>query len=566
MPSIRDQITIIGSELQKASAQDRIVIEDKTEFHVRYSYEFYQRIPDMFGWTFPAQYQEENKNTIEYFYKVFGEKKVQSVSKAFNLQIDYKRRWELPLVKNDIEKLFVGCALIHYHELENFFDDLKKGKNRHLDSDQAEDFRKRFTHRHLLELTNEELQEFYHAMNPFDRIETIFLENIPRFDFDNSADPRSFEDVKRFVYTYEVMRRRSLVDLAKDQSESVKKLYRHFHQLRLMKKLVNFNQPDQLIYDTPKGLMYHHCKVEAGGAFVIALKAIKPDPKKKFFSRLYFLPTQCLNSVPQPWESLADDLRFEIGSAGAKAIYPEIEDLLKATRGFISDTEKIDIHGYSLGGNQAMRVAVALYPTGKIRKVVSVSNPGIDEGTASYFNELVKKHAFPIKISIFSELDDHTVRYGQCQLGYLSDARSVKIRCRWLDSSESKEREIERKEYFLRKDFDAFPKREKCTIGAAAMASLLLKSLAEGHGRESYLVKGMMEHSICNYQKQAEDPDLKRKFMDRYVLSNAGYSWEESRSSILNQVTDLVSSWVRPIRRERYLDFLKEVHALSLES
>ena len=72
-----------------------------------------------------------------------------------------------------------------------------------------------------------------------------------------------------------------------------------------MKKLLNYNLVDEsntnrfskIVFEFPKGLLYWYNKMEKNGAYAVALKAIRPEPEKKFLSKICFLPTQCLNEV-----------------------------------------------------------------------------------------------------------------------------------------------------------------------------------------------------------------------------------------------------------------------------
>ena len=578
------QITLIGSELKDAKSDERVVIRNQESFRITHGYDFYQNIPDMLHWSFPAQYKQENQATIDYFYKVFGRKKVDEISDQFELFIDYKRRWGLPVKRSDVEKLFTGLSVIYYEELEPFFDELKKipdGQSYlHLSSDDVKMLKKELDQTRLMDLSNQQLKKLYRAMIPFQDLKTIFLNRLPDGEFSNSAHPATnYEDFKKFVYCYEVMRRKGIEDFSETSTLEQQKKFKLFHQIRMTKKLMNFYFPERkideeltrkIIFETPKGLLYQFAKREAGGAFVIAMKAIKPEPEKRFLSRLYFLPTQCLNRVAQPWESLSDDLRGEVGAMGAEMIYPDVQRLLMPTKAFVKEGEQIDLLGYSLGGNHALRVATALYPTNRVRKVFVTSNPALDLKTVEYFNMLVQRFKHNIKLSFSGEWDDHTMRYGNCHLGWRADAEYVKIRYRTLVS-----RDLTSLIPFA-KDYKAaellkFPEREVCRVNAFYMASLLLRSLNDGHPREAHLIRGIKEHAIRNYPKaedsfeseeeKAKEFSIRQRYLDRFILTNIGYGWEEQRFSLLESFYKRFEKTILKHAEDRpYVDFLKSIH------
>jgi hypothetical protein len=561
------QITQIGKALQDAEPYERVVVTEGRAFKVAHGYEFYQRIPDMLYWTFPRDYRRENQNTIDYFYKVFGERKIEILSEKYNLEISYKRQWGLPITKGDVEKIFAGMASVYYEDLEIFFDEVKRnhGKEgyRHLSSEDVYALQELFGDRHFSHLNNEELKILYHKMIPFEDVETIFLGKPPEEVFCNSHKPEeNFEDFQKFLYTYEILRRRGLKELTEESSSEVRNKYHLFHMIRMVKKLMNFHLPKGLVFDTPKGLIYFHSRFEAGGAFCLAMKAVKPDPEKKFLSRLYFLPTQCLNRVKRPWESLVDDLRDAIGAQGAMAIYPKVEDVLRETRGFVGEKEQIDIYGYSLGGNQGARVACALYPTGRIRKLFSTSNPGIDEDTANYFNQLVDLHRFPMKISYAFEWDDHTWRYGKAQLGQKADPKIIKTRVRVFESKGVEEKGYRRVEYEP-KELREFPKRRICALSGPAMAGLLIRSLNDAHPRESYLCPNLIEHTVTNYPESEKGDEylIRQRFLDRYLLTNEELGWEERREEIIKAFHRRTEGFVERHDEKTFVDFLRDLHA-----
>lgn len=564
-----NSITKIGIVLKNASSTERVVISEKSSFEITHGHFFYQRVPDIFYWSFPQNYRQQNNETIDFFYRVFGKEKVKVISDRFDLKIPYKKQWGLPITKADIEKIFAGAALIEYQDLERFFVEVKRTRPghpfRHLKVTKVRELLQEFEQvSHFSHLSNAQLKYLYHLMIPFERIETIFLENVPKKKFSNTLNPKkNFNDLQSYIFLYEKLRRKGLIDLHEDQSYEVMKKYKSLHRMRMVKKMMNYHHRDGLVFDTPKGLMYQYTKLEAGGSYVVALKAIKPDAEKGFHSRLYFLPTQCLNRVPQPWESLADDLRFEIGAEGAKAIFEHIESCLMSTSGFIGDDEKIDLHGYSLGGNQASRVVCALYPRGTVRKLFITSNPGIDLATATYFAELVQKYQHKIKLSFAGEYDDSTMRFGNCQLGIYTDPKIVKICYQILQSRDLKDK-ISKTITYHSQNLSTFPGKKVCRINPVNMAAVLLRSLNDAHPRESYTVDGLIEHTFRNYsrkgeQLQEQEVMIRKGYLDHKLLTNIGYGWEEKRVDLLNKFINYLSQWIE-FSDESYANYLKKLH------
>ncbi len=543
----------IAQQLSSAKRTSRVVILDQPgAFQVSQRYHFFQRLWDWCHIFYDHDYIQGNKHTIDYLKRVFGERKIEAIDKKFNLHLDYKYDRGLPVLVSDIEKIFAAAALIYQPELEQFFHEVKRaeGSCRHLDADQVGEFKEKFQE-NFQDLTNSQLKDLYRQMIPFDRIETIFLNHAPKGRFGNSSNPKkNFSDFQKFVFSYEEMRRRGLIG-------EDKKKYRLFHQIRMMKKLMNVHNDLDLIFETPKGLLYHFETVERGGAFVAALKAIKPDPSVKMHSALYFLPTQGLNEVAQPWESLVDDLRIEIGSWGAEAIMKrKIPDLLLESRGFIGRDEKIEIYGYSLGGNQAARCACALYPQGIIRKLYVTSNPAFDEDTANYFRELVLQHRHKMKIVYSSEQDDHTVRYGAVQLGTGALAELVKIRYQVLEKTKA----AQWKEYQT-EDLDQFPLRQVCVSSSLAQMGNLVNSMNQPHTRE-YKTEKVAVHILRNYSKDRQDVDQKMIQFLNFKLDNRGYGYEESRLNLLSRIYRFFDRWRKSQRQ--FVEFLREKAPLQV--
>ena len=572
--TIRTQISLIGDRLKTAHQSDRVVLNaDSSErFQVQHGYYFYQRLWDWCHIFFDENYSTENRNTIEYLRKVFGERKIEFIDKKFNLHLDYKHDRGLPVTVADIEKIFAASAVVYYQDLEVFFEDVKKVSEDedylHLDASEVASLKVTYGGRSFTDLSNEELKLLYYKMIPFDRIETIFLGNIPQSEFGNSCNPKTeFADFQKFVYSYEVLRRRG-IEVSDSSDEMEKKKFSLFHRIRMMKKLMNYNNEKDLVFDSPKGLFYHHASFEAGGAFVAALKAVKPDAEAKLHSALYFLPTQCLNRVPQPWESLADDLRLEIGAWGAKAIMKKIQRHLLETAGFVKPDEKIDVFGYSLGGNQAARCVCALYPDERIRKLYITSNPGIDQQTADYFKDLVDEKKHEMKIVFSGEMDDHTMRYGTCNLGQGCDPRYVKIRYQVLEKIDPSIKAPAWKVYAA-KDLKDFPRIELCDVDAFAQAGALLRSINGPHTREYHEAQTIV-HVVKNYREkrleesddQEEHIEAKRSFLNRLRLSNLGYGWEEGRLTFLEGVFSTMKSIVQQ-RSDSFLEYLRTFHQLA---
>ncbi len=575
--NVSSMLDNIANVLQNVSNKERVYMDETGCFKHGYSSWWERFAPDWFYATFSRSYCEQNKATIQYFKNVFGERKFQVISEQFGLNFPYKLRRGTAVTRGDVEKLFAGCAVIYHEDLEEFLDEIKKinlsGEHeaiqyRHLTFDEIFDLKQICDGKHLSDLNNDELKKLYHTMIPFKRIETIFLNHIPKGEFTNASQPHTkFEDFQKFVYSYEVLRRDGL----KVMSPEEKKRYKVFHVIRIIKKLINFNHRIGIVFDTPQGLIYQKERAEAGGAYVIAAKAIKPEPEKKFLSRLYFLPTQGLNDgVKNAWESLADDFRTEIGAEGAQYIWPSIANMLRESDRFVKEDEQIDIVGYSLGGNQGTRIAAALYPQGRIRKLFATSIPGIDRATAEYFAEMVKEKKIPLKISYSIESDDQTVRYGEGYLGLNADPEYVKIRYRMFQLIEGKNKisNEERRKDYTAQDLLKFPERPKCYFSLARMIDLGIRSFTDGHPRESYkkeFLQSVKVHEIRNYAKKGEETDpfiksdleIRNRYMHEKLLTNLGYGWEEKRLKMLEEIFNKLQKIFNFQKIERFVSWLK---------
>ena len=543
MTSICDELRSIATALQSASATERVVVQSTTEFKVSHSSNLLQWMPHIFP--FPEEYRKENRATIEYFRRVFGSTRIKDISKEFSLGLDleYKHWWGLPMTKLDVEKLFVSMALIKKRDLANFvtgfFSYSGDGGYLHLSHEELHQLRGRFRGKTFEKLDNAELKELYHEMIPFKEIETIFLNCIPTTQFYNGFNiTTNFEHLRAFVHLQETTRLKVREEYDTSTDQEVRKRLKFFYKMREVQRLISFNHPDGLVFYEPKGLRYVFARAEAAGAFALLMKAIRPDTETRFHSQICFLPTQGTtnNHVSHPWESVADDAREEIGSTGAIAILDELHPYFNHIEaGFREADEKVDFSGYSLGGNQAMRIAIALLSTKCVRKIFAAKLPYLDESSIRYLNEVIG--STPLKVHIVTDLDDLTSYFGTALPGLESTKPNLKVRYT-LYSQDPGGKLLPQVTYDTVEKLKEFPRRPICYSNFLTIFGKFIASLASAHPRESFALKGHVAHEIRNYKKtsqEIEDQTLLKiqEFMNKVLLHNTHLGWETRRLSMV---------------------------------
>jgi len=543
MTSICDELRLVATALQSASATERVVVQSGPEFKVSHSSNLLQWMPHIFP--FPEEYRKENRATNEYFRRVFGSTRIKDISKEFSLGLDleYKHWWGLPMTKLDVEKLFVSMALIKKRDLANFVTALFSYSGDrgylHLSHEQVETLKEKFRRKTFETLDNAELKELYNEMIPFKEIETIFLNCIPATQFYNGFNiTTNFEHLRAFVHLQETTRLkvREEYDTSTDQEE--RKRLKFFYKMREVQRLISFNHPDGLVFYEPKGLRYVFDRAEAAGAFALLMKAIKPDPEARFHSQICFLPTQGTtnNHVSHPWESVADDAREEIGSTGAIAILDELHPYFNHIEaGFRGAGEKIDFSGYSLGGNQALRIAIALLSTKCVRKIFAVKLPYLDQSSIQYLNGVIASTA--LKVHIVTDLDDLTSYFGTALPGLESRSPNLKVRYTLYshNSSGSLPSQII---YDTLAKLKEFPRRPICYSNLLTIFGKFITSLASAHPRETFALKDYIAHELRNYKKAGQEIDDQvlfkiQEFMGKVLLDNTHLRWETTRLSMV---------------------------------
>ncbi|GAB4190540.1 MAG: hypothetical protein Tsb0015_11830 [Simkaniaceae bacterium] len=500
----------IAETLKNSWNCNRVLIEeDDSNFRCKSAFNWRQLLPDFFAPFLDDDYRRENRKTIEYFYRIFGESRIKQISRENDLSLEYKRIHGLALTRGEVEVLFVNMGVVTVDTMQAIFEQLKNDPQSylHLSQNAARELQQRFQDREFTDLTKEDFDRLYAVASPFEKIDTYFLNNPPTINKPYSERWRNLNGMKKMVYILEDVRRRVNPDLNKAQLEC---------DFRKIKKLVSYCVRDGVVFPEPKGYRYVYEKIEGGGAYKVFLKALtKTD---SFRSQICYLPTQAWGSaVKAPWESMMEDARPEIGAFGIMTTYQDTKERLYNPRyGFVSnEEEKVDSLGYSLGGTAAQRDYCLFY--GKLQNLIAVNNPAVDELTANEFARRINRGPLPAalpKITYIWDTED-TIPYGGDEfLGRNCRADRLGVEVHLIKPIVSDD-EI----------CPIMPKRQRAPEGWLETLQKIKQSFSGIHGRET-TISDYREHVLNN-----RNPSM-QIYLDDEILTNQPYGWEEKRKTI----------------------------------
>lgn len=342
-------------------------------------------VADLFGAATSSSYaitKADGQYTTEYFQRVFGAKKV--------TPRDY-------YYKTDVQEIFLKAAEVTFDELSELFLEIKNPfceTVRALSHEETKLLRARFQPFEKLEhCTKSELDELMQIARPFEKVEDIFLHDLP---LHRKWWETSHEELRKRVYAYRMMEK-LFVDCP---------LERYNWELYAAKELSGRDIPKGVMIPHKRGYFENKEIVRAGGAYKYLLKS-RGDSATT--NRILYRGTHDLTSA-------YDDLREEMGSLGAIATYDETKEYLtNPAKGFVTTgDEKVRAIGMSLGGVHLQYDAIAF---GKFSHITTVCSPGIDRNLA-----LLAAHQVtsldPMEICHITEVQDHVDEFGNARFGY----------------------------------------------------------------------------------------------------------------------------------------------------
>ncbi len=408
--NIRESLSAIALTLQDASWHERVCIQSAIDGQaetISCAFSFWQWIPSLIAFIIPDHVAQENRETVDYFFRIFGEKRVYEISKRYDLDLEAKYRSGKNLTKWDVKQLFVGVADVRVEDISDLFEKIKTNP-----SEETRALSTRFQNISTIEgLTKEDYDELYKVLVPFERMEEIFLNHVPVHSFEIVPDA-SFEGKRHRVHYTETMRRQTQFErgVAWD--------------VRLLKRIVHEDMATGVIIPHADGYYQHLKLIKGHGAHKLLFKPL--TQAAEFLPKVVYLSTRCAMNRDGVYSRLEAFHRC-IGWKGTKATYRETQRYLNdPSLGFVRQPhEKVELLGYSLGGTQAQRDACLFMD--KVRKVKTLCSPGVDRLTLHEFARRLQSNPDHIRIDHIAEVDDAVSDLGDGFLGAYCDPAKVKL-------------------------------------------------------------------------------------------------------------------------------------------
>jgi pimeloyl-ACP methyl ester carboxylesterase len=414
---VAKELTTISQSLKDIDPQERICISHRNgQIECERRFAFWQWLPSFLFCLFPADYKNENSETIAYFHRVFGQKRVERISDRYHIGLIEKMNKGLAVTRHDIERLFVGIGDVRKDDVDDLFQEIKSDSKviRGLSEEETKHLREEFRSTHKIEMmSKEKMDRLFNILVPFASVEDIFLQNIPRIGR-YSDRSESWHGRRNRVFLHEDMRRR-----AEGQDPL-------FWEVRVGKRILEESLPEGLMLYHPNG--YYECRglIENHGAYKLLFNPV--TMKSGFFRPLIgYLSTRAHTYTWNSLHSRLEGFWKEIASQGTEKTYDATRAVLTDPKlGFVDDAkEKVWLLGMSMGGAQAERDTCLFMD--RISKATFLCNPGIDRKTTEMFAEASKNLSSPISLQYIAEVDDIVPRIGEAHIGLGCDPEKVHI-------------------------------------------------------------------------------------------------------------------------------------------
>lgn len=421
--AISHQLTQIAGALEGAWNFQRVVIKDELSgFSCTTQAKFWSLLPT-WCWM-PQSFQSENRESIGYFYEIFGRRRIEAISQSSHLNLAGKYERGQSLTRWDVKQLFLGLGEVYYEDVHDLF--LKVKGEREVEGridTQAQTNLGEMRNRDFNSLSKEEWDRFYACLVPFETIETLFLNHIPRFDLPSLLN--GDEGIRRQrIYLCEKTRRMGPgLDLNKWKAWASKSM------------LKKGGQKNGLLIPHPEGYFEVYGQLEGGGASILLLKGLQEGLRS-----IVKAQGTRTNLSKDSLLSVLDDFSPEIGLRGYQRIeqsliyllgrnYRKPEEFDRQYQGLPVEgfrrcelrREMFDVLGFSLGCAQ-MQHFIQRHPD-VFSEAFFICAPGISRPKCMAYR--CARNGPVITYAI--EYDDRVNRAGQCKLGYGSVTKKVRL-------------------------------------------------------------------------------------------------------------------------------------------
>ncbi|MBB64676.1 MAG: hypothetical protein CMO81_06385 [Waddliaceae bacterium] len=433
--SISQELNEITQTLNNAQYTHRLVVEKDQEgcFHPKLRCSISNFFPSYIRNNFYSKELKENKETLEYFFRVFGKSRVFRIGDRYGVNFQKKYDNGEGVSRTDIEKLFVGSADLRIEDVNELFLRIKSPEVHEvlfLNKEQTSDLKKEFSSIKItspvedsfVNESKEKLERLIDLLIPFANVSDVFMGNLPNINPLAHGSGKTWDSKRQLV--------RALLELRHDA---------RFHLLpswsfRVANLIANREPPEGTIVAHQEGYLKVHRRVHGGGAFKLFLKTLTQQ-KEKFFSGVVYRGTRGHFRATSSLRSIWDDLQMNMGINGIRATFKETNSLLNDVKaGFIhKEDEPIWFLGLSLGGGHAQRDFCAQFKRIVEKESVrhmqlrTVNSISVDRVTAEYFAKLCKDYKGQLHILRISEAEDVIHHFGEAHIGAGCDPEKVHI-------------------------------------------------------------------------------------------------------------------------------------------
>lgn len=441
----------------------------------------------LFGVFHNFGYKEAHPGTLNFLYALFGERRLNHLCRRSGVDLTKG------VTRLEIQKIFVSAAEVHYIDLEELLYQSKKEPSQLPVSTNMKELQLLLAEIDSIEECEPSiLQRMVEVLIPFHKREDLFLDDEP-ITITLLDSGKTFRGVKERVAVYESLR---------DPSVTKKSWI-----MQLAKQLTNLEVPKGAIIANSKGGFHVvHEVVHKAGAYKYFLKPLGKEPRDPTCYVLY-RGTRDPILATDGHATLIDDLRPDIGSAGAIATYDETHELMTDVRKKFICSKEVRIVGIamSLGGAHLSRDAI-LHP---FNKIITVASPGIDKATCELFAKKVSK----MSITHYIEDGDLVHHFGEAKLGYRCNPADVRVKVHALIPGEREKVETDGAAHFATKLPEAYTPFFFNAVAGFTYA------LVHVHNRMT--LQG--PHRILTYTNQKDKKEVDRilshQFFDRRLES-----------------------------------------------
>ncbi len=187
--STGQQLSQIASSLQGSWAFQRVVISTTDKgFSCKTASNFWYLFPEwLFSWIcswVPDGFKEENRGTLDYFYKTFGHRRIDDISKRYGLNLSEKFVKSRSLSCYDVEEIFLGLGEVYRGDVKDLYlRVIGKGAVQSEVEKAAKEQCAYLKDKTFECLDKVDYDRLYSHLVPFEDVNFIFLNNAPRFGF-----------------------------------------------------------------------------------------------------------------------------------------------------------------------------------------------------------------------------------------------------------------------------------------------------------------------------------------------------------------------------------------------